>query len=435
VLPDFAQCLAACTARDADFDGVFVVAHRHRFCRPSCSIHISSHTSGHGGSAPQSVDRAPRFFATPAAARNAGLTACKRCLPEWAPRLPDARIEQPLVLRALRLIEQGALQNGGSRAMALRLGTTPKALGECFMAELGAPIADIASDVVLRAGMPLPGGRARGPVQLRLPVRAPFCAEWVFDFLDKRSLPGLEEVVDGVYRRRLSDSDWLAVHFADDRLVIDLPTMSRARQLQLLGRVGVVFDVNADSRAIDRVLKKERWLRPQVTGGIRVPGAWDGFETAVRAILGQQVSVARARNLAIELMRRFGEGGFPQPAQLVEADVSAIGMPGKRGGAVRALAAAVLDGQLELSNVTPAAEQFSALCALPGIGPWTAGYVSMRIAGDANAFPRADWVILKQLGMTAGAAERYSLAWQPYRSYALMYIWQASAQARGLARP
>jgi len=151
--------------------------------------------------------------------------------------------------------------------------------------------------------------------------------------------------------------------------------------------------------------------------------------------LGTGTLATYSRNLAIELMRRFGDGGFPQPAQLVEADVSAIGMPGKRGGAVRALAAAVLDGQLELTNVAPAAEQFAALCELPGIGPWTAGYVSMRIAGDANAFPRADWVILKQLGMTAGAAERYSLAWQPFRAYALMYIWQASAAATGVAKP
>lgn len=339
------------------------------------------------------------------------------------------------MLRGLRLIEQGVLQESGIKALTARLGTTPKALGECFMRELGASVADIADDTLLRTGMPLQTGRTRGPVQRRLPVRAPYAAEWVFEFLAKRALPGLEEVVDGVYRRRLSASDWLAVRFADAELIIDLPAMARTKQLALLGRVGVVFDVHADSAAIDQVLSHSRWLRLQVTGGIRVPGAWDGFETAVRAILGQQVSVARARNLAIELMQRFGKDGFPRPEELVEADVSAIGMPGKRGGAVRALAAAVLDGRLELSNVVAADEQFAALCELPGIGPWTAGYVSMRIAGDANAFPRADWVILKQLGMTAGAAERYSLAWQPFRAYALMYIWQASAAAAEVAKP
>ncbi len=129
-------------------------------------------------------------------------------------------------------------------------------------------------------------------------------------------------------------------------------------------------------------------------------------------------------------MGRFGTDGFPTPAELVVADVSVIGMPGKRGAAVRALAAAVLDGGLDLSSVADADQQFTALCALPGIGPWTAGYVSMRTAGDANAFPRADWVILKQLSLTAGAVERYSRAWEPFRAYALMYIWQASSTGK-----
>jgi len=160
---------------------------------------------------------------------------------------------------------------------------------------------------------------------------------------------------------------------------------------------------------------------------MRVPGAWDGFETGVRAILGQQVSVARARNLAIDLMQRFGSGGFPSPEALVEADVSAVGMPGKRGEAVRQLAAATLSGALQLDNAVDAQTQFETLCALPGIGPWTAGYVAMRIAGDANAFPRGDWVILKQLSMTAAVAERYSHRRAAFRAYALMYIWQASS--------
>ena len=133
-----------------------------------------------------------------------------------------------------------------------------------------------------------------------------------------------------------------------------------------------MFDVAADSVAIDTSLKSEPWLAPQVTGGIRVPGAWDGFETAVRAILGQQVSVARARNLAISLMAQFGGGDFPTPANLVDADVSAIGMPGKRGEAVRALAGAILDGQLQLDAGADPESQFATLCGLPGIGPWTA---------------------------------------------------------------
>ena len=423
MLPDPTICLDARKQRDKNYDGVFVVGDGQRFCRPSCPTRVPAKSLR-------------QFFGCVAAARNAGLVACKRCLPDRAPRLPDWRITDSNVLRALRLIERGALATGGVKTLAERIGTSAKALGEAFSAEFGASVADIGDDFLLRVGMPRERGRSQGVLRLCLQVREPYDADWVFGFLDKRSLPGLEEVVDGVYRRRLSydkspeASVWLTVGYVDGELVIDLPPMSRASRFELLGRIGSVFDVSADPHSVDAALVKEQWLRPQVTGGIRVPGAWDGFETAVRAILGQQVSVARARNLAIDLMQRFGRDGFPTPAELVEADVSAIGMPGKRGGAVRELAAAVLDGRLNLSNVAHADEQFAALCALPGIGPWTAGYVSMRIAGDANAFPRADWVILKQLALTAGAAERYSQAWRPFRAYALMYIWQASAAGK-----
>lgn len=413
MLPTPATCLEARKQRDANYDGVFVVGDGQRFCRPSCPTRVPAKAQ-------------QQYYGSVAAARIAGLVACKRCLPERAPRLPDWRVSHPDIVRALRLIEQGALQVAGVKALATRLNCTVKALGDLFDTEFGAPVADVGEDFLFRVGMPKGRSRTQGAMQLSVPVREPFDADWVFGFLDKRSLPGLEEVVDGVYRRRVASKVWLSVSYLSGALSINLPPMGRARQSELLGRIGMVFDVCADPMAIDSALVKERWLRPQVTGGIRVPGAWDGFETAVRAILGQQVSVARARNLAIELMGRFGSDGFPTPAELVNADVSAIGMPGKRGGAVRELAAAVLDGRLDLSNVAQPEEQFAALCALPGIGPWTAGYVSMRIAGDANAFPRADWVILKQLGLTAGAAERYSLAWQPFRAYALMYIWQAS---------
>ena len=275
------------------------------------------------------------------------------------------------------------------------------------------------------------------PGAYSIPLREPFDAGWVFDFLDKRSLPGLEEVVDGRYRRRLAVSDslgrddsrsqWLSVSYTPGELSVEMPPMASEVRRELLRRVAHVFDVDADSRVIDRALAADSWLKERVSGGIRVPGAWDGFETSVRAILGQQVSVARARNLAIDLMQRFGQGDFPTPEELVEADVSAVGMPGKRGAAVRELAAAVLDGRLALDNSEDPERQFAALCALPGIGPWTAGYVGMRIAGDANAFPRGDWVILKQLEMTAAAAERYSQVWSPFRAYALMYIWRDSA--------
>lgn len=344
--------------------------------------------------------------------------------------MPEWQIGNPLVARGLRLIRAGYLRDRPTKALAERLGVSPAELRTAFVDALGATAHAVAASHYrdIRAQLKSAGRDDR--LRLTQAVLEPYDANWVFGFLDKRSLPGLEEVKDGVYRRRLAGTardEWLEVSYAPGELRIDLPRAARTRSVELMGRVAHVFDVHADPHLIDQTLRTESWLSDRVTGGIRVPGAWNGFETAVRAILGQQVSVSRARTLAIDLMQRFGSSGFPEPAELVDADVSAIGMPGKRGAAVRELAGAVLDGRLVLDNAELPERQYDALCALPGIGPWTAGYVAMRIAGDANAFPRGDWVILKQLGMTAAVAQRYSAAWEPWRAYALMYIWQASA--------
>ena len=381
---------------------------------------------------PQCSHRVPavarmHFFASAAAALAAGFVPCERCNPLHIPRLPDWRIGSRLVVRALRAIERGDLQTGSLAQLARRLDVSPTDLARQFDAELGVSPRVFAQTHRQHIQTQLRASDGEQMLQLVLPVREPFDASWVFAFLDKRSLPGLEEVSGFCYRRRLG-KHWVRVCYAPQKaqLHIELPRGLRGQSQWLLRRIAHVFDIHADSRVIDEALKKEPRLNASVTGGIRVPGAWDGFETAVRAILGQQVSVARARRLAIDLMQRFGSKGFPTPLELVEADVSAVGMPGLRGEAVRQLARAVLGGAVQLDETANPETQFDTLCSLPGIGPWTAGYVAMRTAGDANAFPRADWVVLKQLGMTAGAAQRYSLVWEPFRAYALMYLWQDS---------
>ena len=420
MLPDAATCIAARTERDKRLRGVFFVGDGATFCVPDCPSRVPARVR-------------MEFFASAPQALAAGLKPCQRCAPLVAPRVPDWRIEETCVVRALRLIDSGYLSRHSIQALAQRLDVTAAALRASFVSELGvAPSAwakacaqRLQSQIKASASSPGSGTSDVELLRFVLPVREPYDSRWVFDFLNQRSLPGVEEVVAGCYRRRIADH-WLSVSYSEGELRVELPRALRAQSSELLGRVAHVFDVHADSYTIDAALKKETWLEPRVTGGIRVPGAWDGFETAVRAILGQQVSVARARNLAIDLMQRFGSSGFPRPSELIEADVSAIGMPGKRGEAVRQLARATLSGALQLDNAADPQSQFDTLCALPGIGPWTAGYVAMRIAGDANAFPRGDWVILKQLGMTAAAAERYSQSWVPFRAYALMYIWQDS---------
>ncbi len=267
-----------------------------------------------------------------------------------------------------------------------------------------------------------------------MPTQPPYNAPWVFDFLNQRALPGLE-AVDGLsYRRRLTGcggtAEWLEVRWRGDGLQVRLPGNALPRRQDLLARIRRLFDVDADSGAIDGHLSRDPLLAPWLrqTPGLRVPGAWDGFETAVRAVLGQQVSVARARALATKLMLRFGQGAFPGPQALQDADVAAIGMPGKRGEAIRQLAAAAAKGALTLDADADSANLQATLCALPGIGPWTAAYVALRVAKDADAFLPHDWVVRKMLKASAAQAQQRAAGWAPWRGYAVMLIWCAAGR-------
>jgi len=460
VLPSDAQCRRAfaspSVATRARWDGRVFRGNPDEgsFCRPVCDAARAT--------PPPIVE----FYPSAAAAKAQGLVACQLCQPEYAPRCPDAVLENRAALAAVRRIER-ELGDADFDLNSVRTAEVEQGFAQHFgvgvdhylrwqRLQLAKRLIDGTvwplRDVALAAGFAssaqlsraIHSGFGAAPsavrkqrvrrdaLAIRLPLRQPYDGSWVMDFLTKRSLPGLEEVRDGVYCRRVpseqqSGGDWLEVRIAGNELLVCLPPSVAKTAAELLARVQHVFDAHADPLAIRRVLKADPWLAKSLTRapGVRVPGAWDGFETAVRAILGQQVSVARARTLAIDLIARFGESGnFPTPQQLVEADVAAVGMPGKRGGAVRALAAAVLEAGLVLNDSAVPAKLFEQLCALPGIGPWTAGYVSMRVAGDADAFPNADWVVLKRLGMTAAVAQRHSLRWQPFRAYALMHIWR-----------
>jgi len=443
--------------RDAVFDGRFVIGVHSTgiYCRCVCSAR-----------APLRKNTA--FYATAAAASAAGLRPCRVCHPERARSLPQWRLSAP-VRRQLRLIHRGRFTEhsvkqdlgfkrelGAGGADYARLCAVQ--LGKRLLDDRVLSLAEIAQTTGFGTARRVSAAirneyqrtatqiRSRAPkgvgdkdlVSLHYAVREPYDAAWVFEFLERRALPGLEEVRDRVYWRRLPGPRdlWLRVCYAAGQIHLQLPRQAfeqnhRQPALELpdlIARMHQVFDLGAEPAVIGVLLGADERLGSLVSArpGMRVPGAWDGFETAVRAILGQQVSVARARNLAIDLMRRFGSGGgFPTPAELVEADVSAVGMPGKRGGAVRELAGAVLSGGLVLDETSEPSVLFDTLCALPGIGPWTAGYVCMRVAGDPDAFPRGDWVILKRLDATAAQAERLAQAWRPWRAYALMYIWSA----------
>ena len=259
---------------------------------------------------------------------------------------------------------------------------------------------------------------------LHLPLTTPFNARLLFSFLEGRALPGLEAVSGCRYRRRLDPDSWLEARVLGDALAVTVPQHLSARTGDIANRLTRLFDLQADSGMIDGHLARHPALtrRVHAAPGVRVPGTWDPFEGTVRAILGQQVSVARATALAGLLSDRFGDGGFPDAATLAEVDVAEIGLPRMRGRAVSAVAARVArEGVGWLEN----GERLRAgLLEIPGIGPWTAEYAAMRIARDPDAFPDADWGVVKALGVKGAAARKWAESLRPWRAYAVLHLWR-----------
>lgn len=477
---DPARCWRALRTRDARFDGRFFVAVRTTriYCRPICP-------------APAPRRENCTFYASAAAAQEAGYRPCLRCRPEASPGTPAWAGTSATVSRALRLIGDGALDAGSVGALAATLGIGERHLGRLFRKHLGASPLTVAKtrrlhaakrlldetdlpmlDVALAAGF---GSlrrfnhvvqetwrrspreiraRRRGVpavapgITLRLPFREPFDWDAVAGFLALRAVPGVEDVTPERYRRALRIGD--AVGTVDVRPVpgtrvlaatIDLDRP--AALLRAAERVRQVFDLDADPHAIGAHFAAEPTLRASWSRlpGVRVPGAWSGFELAVRAILGQQVSVRGATTLAGRLVARFGErlDGvvpgllFPTPERLADADLRSIGLPGARAQALAGLARAVADGRVDLE--TPGVpDTLDVLRSLPGVGEWTVQYVAMRALRDPDAFLPTDLGVLRALAGggprpaprdVARRAER----WRPWRAYALMLLWLAAEPA------
>ena len=226
------------------------------------------------------------------------------------------------------------------------------------------------------------------------------------------------------YRRRIGGDVWVEAELTDRELRYRLPP--EAADLAVATRLRRLFDLDADSATIDRHLSRHSRhpsLAQHVRAepGIRVPGVWDPLEGCVRAILGQQVSVARATGLAAALCERLGNGGFPDAETLAGADVAAIGLPGLRGRAISAVAARVVDegvGWLEDAGALRAG-----FLDIPGLGPWTAEYAAMRVGRDPDAFPDSDWGVVKALNLKGAAARRWAEPCRPWRAYAVMHLW------------
>ncbi|NOT35205.1 MAG: DNA-3-methyladenine glycosylase 2 family protein [Candidatus Eisenbacteria bacterium] len=472
-------CYRALEARDRRFEGRFVTAvlTTHIYCRPGCPARIPAR-------------RNVRFYACPAAAEGAGFRPCLRCRPDATAGSPAGAGTSATVTRALRLIEDGVLDRDGVEGLADRLGVTDRWLRRLFDEQLGAsplavartrrvhfarrliddgvmPLEDIAqasgfgSARRLRAAIratfhrspaELRGRRAPadfadlGGQVLRLPARAPFDPHPIFAFFGGRAIPGVEAVADGVYRRTAEidgDVGVLEVRAApgDDALLVRWSGSSPRGLLSIATRVGRMFDLAADVRLIGTTLARDpklavRWPR----SGVRVPSGWDAFEVAVRALLGQQVSVAAARTLAGRLVARCATPlaasdaaalthVFPTPHAVGQANLDKLGLPQSRIDALQGMARAVADGSLVLAapeGVDAFVEHFS---RLPGIGRWTAEYVAMRALAEPDAFPAGDLGVRKALAMNGRLpSERETRAiaeaWRPWRAYAALALWR-----------
>ncbi|PRY00511.1 DNA-3-methyladenine glycosylase 2 [Allonocardiopsis opalescens] len=472
---DFDTCYRAIVARDARFDGRFYIGVTSTgiYCRPICPSRTPAR-------------RNVRFYPHAAAAEVAGFRACRRCRPETSPGSPDWDVRKDLIGRALRLIENGTVDAEGVGGLAGRLAVTERHLHRLFIAEVGAgplalartrrlqlarrllaesdlPITDIAfasgfgsvrrfNESVKdayglppgalrghRTGRPLRAAQPGGPLSLRLAYRPPFDAAALLDFLAARAIPGVEEVSPNRYARTIATPGGpgtleLLPDPGAPQIVLRLAVPDLRGTPQVVAACRALFDLCADPATVAGVLGADPALAPLVAArpGLRVPGAYDGFELAVRAVLGQQVSVAAARTLAGRLVAATGTPlpepvgtlthVFPTADALAGADLDHVGLTGARRRTLRALAEAVADGGLHLDSGADVAATTAALEELPGIGPWTSGYIAMRALRDPDAFPGTD-LVLRRAMESAGITT--TEPWRPWRAYAALHLWTA----------
>lgn len=403
----------AAESHDARFDGrVFVAVTSTRvYCRPVCP-------------APTPQRRHVRFFTEADAAEREGFRPCKRCRPGPRHDPLDPETDAALVDRALA----SAARTEGVIALARTLGVGTGRLRRVFAAGLGTT-----------PGRAVRAARAGGPLVLQLPFRTPFDAIGILAFLRDRAIAGVEEVDGTAYRRILSTpfgTARLTLAPGAERVLVEVAFEDVRSVPAAVGAARSVLDLDADPTAIARTLERDPALRPLVLSnpGIRLPGAADGFEVAVRAIVGQQVSVAAARTMLGRIAARFGsalEGAtlFPAPEALAHAPLEELGVVDRRARAIRCVAGMLAGDDLDLTRTADPDETVGRLLQIDGIGPWTAEYIRMRALRDPDAFVPGDLGVrraFERLGLVASprAILARAQAWRPWRAYATMLLWR-----------
>lgn len=454
-------------ARDARFDGRFFIAVRTTgiYCRPVCPV------------------RMPRaenvtFFESAAAASEAGYRPCLRCRPESSPGTPAWRGTSTTVARALRLINEGALDNHDVVTLSDRLGVTTRHLSRLFTEHLGASPKTVAltrrlqfakqlidetampmTDVALSAGYGsvrrfndhIVGVYGVSPTQLRkhhrpshedgvilkCTYREPYDAEALFAFFSVRATPGVEVVTDTTLSRTFSSDGVdgrLSISIEPRQLICRISGGSARSLMGIVSRVRRMFDLDAIPEEINAALASDLTMNELARRhpGQRLPGSFNAFETGVRAIVGQQVSVKGATTIMGRIAKQYGRMTsygqlFPSPKELAELDPEKLSMPVSRANAIRSFARQVADENLRFDM--EADEFVERIQLIKGIGPWTADYIAMRVLGDPDAFLHGDLVIRKVMQRLYGVDSDKQLLkvaenWRPWRGYAGMHLWR-----------
>lgn len=473
MLPGADACYAAILAHDPRFDGRLYVGVRSTgiYCRPVCRVRTPKFENC-------------RFFASAAAAERHGFRPCLRCRPELAPGRAGIDIGSRLAQGGARLIDAGALDRGGVEALAARVGTSARHLRRLFKAEFGVtpfeyaqtqrlllarrlltdtalPATQVAaasgfrslrrfnaafrehyrlSPTQLRSRA---GARSVETMRFRLAYRPPCDWNRSLAFLAARAIERVEFAAGDTYRRTVrwqaGDREvrgWFGVRPLPSRALLEVELSASLAEAipPILQRIRDVFDLDCEPAQLERVL-------PACRAGeapMRLIGSFDGFELAVRGVVGQQISVKAARTVIARLAERYGESldgvappglarVFPAPATVADLGIAAIaglGIQARRAEAVRALARAIVDGRLALAPRVPVEAAIAALRAIPGVGDWTAQYIAMRALCWPDAFPAGDLAVLKALdARTPAQARERARAWQPWRAYAVMELW------------
>jgi AraC family transcriptional regulator of adaptative response / DNA-3-methyladenine glycosylase II len=470
---DWQVCSRARLSRDSRFDGKFFIGVRSTriYCRPICPV-------------PTVKEKNVRYFPTAAAAAEAGFRPCLRCRPECSPGTPAWFGASSTVSRALRLIGESALEEGGMEGLAERLGVGSRHLRRLFIRHLGASPSAVAktrrlhfakklidetrlsmTDIALASGFGcvrrfnavIRKTYNRTPTQIRrlahqktiqqedhylfyLPFRPPYHWKGMLAFLAERATPGVEAVDRRGYRRTISLNGChgyfeVSPDEGRDAVAVRVQIADPRSLYGIIERIRGMFDLNADWAAIAQSLGTDPALSSRIRAepGLRVPGCWNGFEFTIRAILGQNMTLKGAIAIVGRIAKSYGQRIdnaddlthlFPTPEILADAKLAGPGLTEERVETIHALARAVCDGAISFDRIVDTDAFVVQLREIPGIDCWTAQYVAMRALGEPDAFPTGDVGLLRALGLkTSSELEKRAEAWRPWRSYASMYLW------------